>query len=194
MQVSTTAKAGAPGALLSADIDGGSILAVQAPGGNGAALYDMTLTGQATPYDRIFPPSEPPISTPGGTLVDPRLFALNNARLADQDVLLIHQAALEQWSFIGCGGCTATLSLATLHGPHRHFSALFGLAVADQHLGLGHLHLAVLSAAGKVVRTAKGFTRAGHGPQLLSISLDGGAKLQIAWDDVPLTVFALTVA
>ena len=114
--------------------------------------------------------------------------------MTTQDTLLIHQAALEQWS-LALGGCGCYRStLASCAGPHHLFSALYGLAVEDQHLGIGHLRFSVLDANGKVVRTVSGITRTGYGPQRLAISLYGGTKLQVAGVDAPLTVFALTAA
>lgn len=164
-------------------------------GGALGVLFDMTLTGHATLYDRVFPPSEPPVSTAGGTPLDPRAFAVTcNVAVTNQDILLIHQAALEQWA-LWLGGCgTATLNLATLHGSPGLFSLLYGMAVQDQHEGIAHVRLLVLDAQGKVLRTVTGVSRAGYGPRRLAISLAGGAKLQIAAVDATLYAYALTAA
>ncbi len=196
LKVTVSAKHGGPAATLDASIDGASLLEVQSVSGGGlGVLFDMTLTGHATLYDRVFPPSEPPLSTAGGTPVDPRGFALAcNVGVTTQDTLLIHQAALEQWSLSLTGCSTATLDVAKLPAPHRLFSVLYGLTVQDQHYGIGHLRLSVLDTTGKVLRTVLGVTRAGYGPRRLAISLAGGVKLQIAGVDAPLTVFALTTA
>ncbi len=196
VKVTVSAKFGGPSATLDASIDGASLLEVQSVSGGGQGeLFDMTLTGHATLYDRVFPPSEPPVSTTGGTPVDPRGFALACvAGVSTQDTLLIHQAALEQWS-LALGGCgSATIDIAKLPGPHHLFSVLYGFAVLDQHYGIGHLRLSVLDAKGKVQRTVAAVTRAGYGPRRLAISLAGGTRLQIAGVDTPLTVFALTSA
>lgn len=139
------------------------------PARGSSTTYNITLSGQATLYDRIFPPSEPPVSTPGDMPFDPRAFALaGNLLIAAQDTLLIHQAALEQWSPAGGGGGIATLDLSRLPGPHHLFSALYGLPLVDQHYGLGHLHLTVLDAAGRSIRTVKATTRAGYGLRRVS--------------------------
>lgn len=196
VRISVTARKGGPPATLDASIDNASILAVSIPtGGAQGVLYDMTLTGHATVYDYVFPPSEPPISAPGGVPIDPRGFTLAcNVQVAQTDTLLIHQAALEQWSLNlqGCG--LATLDLTALHGPHHLFSALYGLPAQAQYSGIAHLRVSVLDAKGKVLRTVMGVSRAGYGPRRLTISLVGGAKLQILGVDSQLTVFALTTA
>ena len=75
VKVTVSAKHGGPAATLDASIDGASLLEVQSVSGGGqGVLFDMTLTGHATLYDRVFPPSEPPVSTTGGMAVDPRGF------------------------------------------------------------------------------------------------------------------------
>ena len=96
-------------------------------GGAQGVLFEMSLTGHATLYDRVFPPSEP------------RAFVVTcNVAVTNQDILLIHQVALEQWA-LWLGGCgTATLNLATLLGSHSRFSLLYGMAVLDQHEGIAH--------------------------------------------------------
>jgi len=196
VQVRATAKQGAPPAILDANIAGASILEVRSvSGGAPGVLFDMTLTGHATLYDRVFPPTEAPVSTAGGTPLDPRAFTVTcNVAVTNQDILLIHQAALEQWA-LWLGGCgTATLNLATLHGSHGLISLLYGMAVQDQHEGIAHVRLLVLDAQGKVLRTVTGVSRAGYGPRRLAIGLAGGAKLQIAAVDATLYVYALTAA
>jgi hypothetical protein len=193
--VSATATQGQPGATLGASITGASIVRVTFTGNANGILYDMTLSGHATLYDRVFPPSEPPVSTAGGTVIDPRTMSVScNVGVATQDMALIHQVALEQWSLYlnGCGA--AILNVAALHGPHATFSALYGIALQDTSVLIAHVQLAVLDAAGKTVRQATFVARAGYGPRRAAISLAGGSRLQITGPDGRLVLYALTVS
>jgi hypothetical protein len=192
---SVTATRGQPGVAFKASIAGASIVRVTFTGGANGILYDMTLSGHATLYDRVFPPSEPPVSTAGGTAIDPRTMSVScNVGVTTQDMALIHQAALEQWSIYlnGCGA--ATLNIAALRGPHATFSARYGIALQDTSVLIAHVQFAVLNAAGKTVRQATFVARAGYGPQRAAISLAGGAKLQITDPDGRLVLFALTAS
>lgn len=182
---------GMPGVPLNAPITGGSIVKLEFAGP--VVVYNLQLSGQATFYDRVFPPSEPPVSTPGGTLVDPRAFAVTcNTAVSATDILLIHEAALEQWALDGqqCG--TATLDLRTLRQAHATFGARFGLAAADQHLKVGHVQVRLLVGNGTVLRTVILTAREGYGPQPFSISLAGAARLQLSWPDQRIIVFAMS--
>ncbi|HWE60921.1 MAG TPA: hypothetical protein VHB98_04350 [Chloroflexota bacterium] len=195
VQTHVTIRNGSPSIPISARIDGGSILEVREIGDVQAILYDMTLTGQATLYDRVFPPSEPPISTPGGMAIDPRAFAVScNAAVSNKDIVLIHQAALEQWALYGLGCGVATLNLTALHAPRHRFSALFGMALQDQENAIAHLTCSVLDAKGTVLRKLTVASREGYGPRYLAISLAGGAKLQVTWGDNAMVLFAMTAA
>ncbi len=191
-----TASRGEPGVVIGASITGASIVQITFTSNANGILYDLRLTGHATLYDRVFPPSEPPVSTTGGTAIDPRGFTVScNVGVATQDYELIHQVALEQWSLYvnGCGA--ATISIASLHGPHGTFSALYGIPLLDASVLIAHLQLAVLDAKGKTVRQATFVARAGYGPRRAAISLAGGLKLQITSpDNKQLVVFALTAA
>jgi hypothetical protein len=108
---------------------------------------------------------------------------------------LIHQVALEQWSLYlnGCG--SAILNLASLHGSHNVFSALYGISLQDQQRAIGHVQFIVQDAKGKTLRQATFVARAGYGPRRAAISLAGGARLVITGaDEAPLVLFALTIA
>jgi len=190
---------GQPGARIGASITGASIVRVTFTGNAYAVLYDMRLSGHATLYDRVFPASEPPVSTKGGTAIDLRAATVScNVHVTTQDIGLIHQVALEQWALYlnGCG--TAILNIASLHTPHKLFSASYGIALQDPTVLIGHLQLTVLDAQGKQVRQATFVTRAGYGPRRAAISLVGGASLRIAASyvppDGPLVVYALTAS
>jgi hypothetical protein len=190
--LSVTARQGQPGTAIGASITGASIVQITFTGSASGILYDMRLSGHATLYDRVFPPSEPPVSTTGGTVVDPRMASVTcNVAVTTQDFALIHQVALEQWSLYlnGCG--SATLNIASLPGPHKMFSALYGIALQDPTVLIAHLQLAVLDAKGKTIRQATFVARAGYGPRRAAISLAGGAKLQIT-PNGQLVAFALT--
>ena len=98
------ARIGMPGVVLNAPITGGGIVKLAFNGD--LVVYNLQLAGQATFYDRVFPPSEPPVSTPGGTVVNPLAFKVDcNTAVSTTDILLIHEAALEQWALDGerCG-------------------------------------------------------------------------------------------
>ncbi len=191
-----TASLGQPAVTIGAGIDGASIVQITFTSNANAILYDLRLTGHATLYDRVFPPSEPPVSTTGGTAVDPRIFKVScNVGVATQDFELIHEVALEQWSLYvnGCG--SATLNIASLHGRHGTFSALYGIALQDVSTLIAHLQLTVLNAKGKAVRQATFVARTGYGPRRAAISLAGGSTLQITSpDNKQLVVFALTTS
>ena len=193
---SVTAYLGQPGVSIGASITGASIVQLTFNSNGNGVLYDLQLTGHATLYDRVFPPSEPPVSATGGTAVDPHGFVVTcNVVVATQDFELIHEVALEQWSLYvnGCG--TATLNLASLHGPHGTFSAQYGVALQDVSTLIAHLQLSVLDAKGKTVRQASFVARTGYGPRRAAISLAGGSKLQITSPDgAKLVVFALTTS
>ncbi|HWE61899.1 MAG TPA: hypothetical protein VHB98_09315 [Chloroflexota bacterium] len=192
---SATAQLGQPAVTLSATIDNASIVQISFNGNASGDLYGFQLSGHATLYDRIFPPSEPPVSTMGGTAINPLLMSVScNVHPTTQDMELIHQVALEQWSlyFNGCGA--AVLNLASLPGPHRTFSALYGIALQDPRVLIAHIQFTVLDAKGGTVRKATFVARAGYGPRRAAISLAGGAKLQLTIIDQPLVLFALTTA
>ena len=108
---------------------------------------------------------------------------------------LIHQVALEQWSLYSQGCGTAFLTIASLHGPHATFSALYGIALQDQDVLLAHLQFTVLDAHGKAVRQSTFVARAGYGPRRAAISLVGGSQLVITGPDgKPFVVYALTTS
>jgi len=65
-----TANRGQPGEPIGASINGASIVQITFTGGANGILYGLQLTGHATLYDKVFPPSEPPVSTTGGTVID----------------------------------------------------------------------------------------------------------------------------
>ncbi len=135
------------------------------------------------------------MSATGGAAIDLRAVAVScNVHATTQDVALIHQAALEQWSiyFNGCG--SAILPITSLHGPHRQFSALYGIALQDPTVLIAHLQCVVLDARGKTVRRATFVARAGYGPRRAAISLAGGATLQITVPDGRLVLYALTAS
>ncbi len=140
--------------------------------------------------------SEPPVSTAGGTAIDPRQLTVScNVHPTTQDMTMIHQVALEQWSLYANGCGTAALNLATLHGPHKTFSALYGIALQDQAVLIAHLQLTVLGAQGKTVRQATFVARVGYGPRRAAISLAGGSRLVMTEsDNKPLVAYALTSA
>jgi hypothetical protein len=196
---SVTAKLGHAAVTIVAGIAGASIvqLTFSSKAGNARGiLYALQLAGHATLYDRVFPPSEPPVSTKGGAVIDPRSFTVScSLTVATQDFALIHQVALEQWSLYinGCG--SAILSIAALHGRHGTFSALYGIPLQSPSTLIAHLQLTVLDAKGKTVRQATFVARAGYGPRRAAISLVGGSKLQITSPDSQrLVVFALTAS
>lgn len=188
---SVQAGIGRPGVPLSAPITGGSIVKLEFAGP--LVVYHLQLSGQATFYDRVFPPSEPPISTPGGTVVNPRAFTVDcNAAVSKTDILLIHEAALEQWALDGQACGTAILNLQTLPRAHASFGGRFGLAAADQHLKIGHVRVQLLAGTGKVLRTVILTAREGYGPQPFSIGLAGAARLQLSWPDQRVILFAMS--
>jgi hypothetical protein len=190
-----TAHLGLPAVTLSASIDNASIVEISFSGPGRGDLYGFQLSGHATLYDRVFPPSEPPVSIPGGIAINPELMSVScNVMRTTADMELIHQVALEQWSlyFLGCG--SAILNLAALHGPHQTFSALYGIALQDQHYPIAHIQFTVLDAKGKIVRKAIFVARAGYGPRRAAISLAGGATLQLSITDGNIVLFALTTA
>jgi hypothetical protein len=107
---SVQARIGWPGVPLNAPITGGSIVKLEFSGD--LVVYNLWLSGQATFYDRVFPPSEPPVGTAGGTVVNPLAFKVDcNTAVSTADILLIHEAALEQWALDGYRCGTATLKL-----------------------------------------------------------------------------------
>jgi hypothetical protein len=193
--MSVTAHQGQPGAAIGASITGASIVQISFTGNAAGILYDMRLSGHGTLYDRVFPPSEPPVSTTGGTAIDPRTAKVScNVSVSATDLALIHQVALEQWSLYlnGCG--SAILNIASLHGPHKMFSALYGIAVQDPTVLIAHLQFTVLDAKGKTVRQATFVARAGYGPRRAAISVAGGSTLQITDPDGRLVIYALTTS
>ncbi len=194
--VSVTANQGQPGVPISASISGASIVQISFTGNANGVLYDMQLSGHATLYDRVFAPSEPPVSTVGGTAVDLRALTVScNVHPTTLDMSMIHQVALEQWSLYANGCGSATLNIVALRGPHQTFSALYGIALQDQTVLIAHLQLAVLGAQGKTVRQAMFVARAGYGPRRAAISLAGGSRLVMTEsDNKPLVVYALTSA
>jgi hypothetical protein len=190
-----TAQLGLPAVTLSGTINNASIVEISFTGGAAGVLFGFQLSGHATLYDRIFAPSEPPVSTSGGTAINPSLMSVTcNVHPTSTDLELIHQVALEQWSLDlnGCG--SATLNLASLHGPHRAFSALYGIPLQDSSTLIAHLQFTVLDARGRTVRKAMFVARAGYGPQRAAISLAGGAALQITIVDGQMVAFALTAS
>lgn len=190
---SVTARFGEPAVPFSVGIEGASILQIHTDSSATGILYGMALTGHAVLYDQIFAPSEPPVSTPGGTAIPATAFAVAcNTSVAAQDTLLIHEVALEGWSLAGAGCGTATLSAATVHG--RTFSARYGIPALEQRVAIAHLQVSVLDAAGKALRTEVVVGRAGYGPRRLAIDLSGGARLRITWLDNSMVLFALTTA
>jgi hypothetical protein len=191
-----TAQEGQSGTEISVSISGASIVQISFTGSGSGILYDMTLSGHATLYDQVFPPSEPPVSTTGGTAIDLRTLAVScTTVVSPNDLELIHQVALEQWSLYlqGCG--SASVNIAALHGPHATFSALYGIALQDQaKVLLAHFQLTVLDAKGKTLRQATFVARAGYGPRRAAISLAGSSKLVITVLDGYVVMFALTSA
>ena len=191
-QTTATAHAGQPGVPIDLSIDNASLLSFTFT--HDAAIYDLRLTGSAVLYDRIFPPSEPTVLVPSGVAIDPRSFSFAcNAAIATDDVLLVHEAALEQWTLSGtdCGSATLPLD-GTL--PRHTFTLRYGIPAADQKDAIAHLQLSVLVASGKVVRKANYTARSGYGPQQISISLAGGTRLQIDWLKGSLALFAMTAS
>lgn len=193
---SVTARQGSSAVPLNVPITGGSILKLELANTNSYTIvYDMHMTGRATLYDRVFPPSEPPVVIRGGVPVNPRAFALTcNADVTKQDVLLIHAAALEQWTLEGTGCGVATLDLTRATYPRHTFGGRFGLAASDQRYKVGHLTVAVLDGKGKVVRSRALTAREGYGPQPFTIGLSGGVRLQLTWADQSVKLFAMTLA
>ena len=191
-QTAATAHAGQPGVPIDLPIDHASLLSFTFT--HDAAIYDLRLIGSAVLYDRIFPPSEPTVLVPGGVAIDPRSLGVAcNAAIATDDVLLVHEAALEQWTLSGTDCGSATLPLGgTL--PRHTFTARYGIPAAAQQDAIAHLRLSVLDASGKVLRTATYTARSGYGPQQLSISVAGGSRLQIDWLKGSLALFAMTAS
>ncbi|MDB5076199.1 MAG: hypothetical protein JWO42_2378 [Chloroflexi bacterium] len=184
---------GMPGVPIDVSITGASIVKLEFSGV--PVLYDMRMTGHATLYDRVFPPSEPPVVIHGGVPVNPTAFTVGcNTHVSKQDFLMIHAAALEQWTLDGQGCGTAVLNLKGTHFPHHAFGGLFGLAAADQRYKLGHVQLEVLGANGKPLRTLVLVAREGYGPRRFLISLDGGSSLRMTWPDQIVKIFAMTLA
>lgn len=67
-------------------------------------LYDMRLAGAATVCSQVYPPVESPVLVPGGMAISANeLVRQYNSYMADADVLLIHEATLEQWALRGVG-------------------------------------------------------------------------------------------
>jgi hypothetical protein len=190
---SVTAHYGSPAVRFSTSIDNASIVQIHTDSQVLGRLFGMTLKGHAVVYDQIFPPTEPPVSTSGGTPLAGKSFTtICNASVPTQDTLLIHEAALESWTLVGKSCGVASLDLAKYHG--RTFSARYGLQAIDQDkVALAHVDIAVLDAGGKVLRDTTYVARAGYGPQRLAIDLNGGAKLQIKWADSTMVLFALTI-
>jgi hypothetical protein len=190
---STRATIGKPSMPLDAKITGGSIVKLEITGP--VVIYDLQLSGRATFYDRVFPPSEPPTSIKGGIALNPLAFSVDcNTSVSKLDILLLHAAALEQWALDGqrCG--TATLNVATLQGAHAVFGGRYGLSAADQRLKLGHVLVRVLGPSGKVLRAITLTAREGYGPAPFVISLAGAAKLVLSWPEQRVIVFAMTLA
>ena len=189
---STSARAelGRPGVSLNAPITRGSIVKLEFS--DPIVVYNLQLFGHATFYDRVFPPSQPPVSTPGGAVLNPRAFKVDcNTAVSRSDILLIHEAALEQWALDGqqCG--TATLDLRTLPHARATFGGRFGIAASDQHYKVGHVQVHVLGGAGKVLRTVILTAREGYGPQPFSIGLAGASSIKLTWPDQRIIVFAM---
>jgi hypothetical protein len=182
-----------PGVAFSVSISGASIIKIEFTGS--CIVYGMTMTGQATLYDRIFAPTEPVVAVHGGIAVNPRLFAVQcNAAVTTVDTLLIHAVALEQWALSGQGCGIATLDLPAAGYAHSVFAGRFGLAAADQVYKLAHVTIDVLVTGGKKVRSIQLTAREGYGPRPFSVSLQGGTRLQITWTDSPVKLYALTLA
>ena len=193
---SVTARFGQPAVSFSASIENASILQIHTDSNGSGILFGMTLIGHAVLYDRIFAPSEPPVSTKSGTPIPGAAFdATCNGSSAKEDTLLIHAVALEQWSLAGTSCGAASLDLAKIHG--HTFSALYGIPALDQtDAPISHLTLSVFGPAGssKPVRSRTFVARAGYGPQRLAMDLTGGTRLQISWVDNSMVLFALTAS
>ena len=196
VSMNVMAHQGQPGALIRASIRGASIVQISFTGNASGVLYDMQLSGHATLYDRVFPPSEPPVSTVGGVAIDPREMAVScNVHPTTLDMAMIHQAALEQWSLYSQDCGSAVLKIAALHGPHTTFSALYGIALQDQAVLTARLQFSVLNAQGKTLRHVSYVARSGYGPRRAEISLAGGSQLVITGTDAkPFVVFAMTLS
>lgn len=178
---------------LNAPITGASIVKLEITGP--VVIYDLQLTGHATFYDRVFPPSEPPTTLKGGVALNPLAFTVGcNTAVSKSDILLLHAAALEQWALDGQGCGTAILNLGSVKGPHATFGGRFALAAADQRLKIGHVVVSVLGGNGKVLRTMTLTAREGYGPATFGISLSGGAKLNLSWSDQRVILLALSLA
>ena len=158
-------------------------------------LYDVRLAGSATVYSQVYPPVESPVLVQGGKAISAYDLVRDcNSYIADTDMLLIHEAALEQWTLRGqeCGIATLKLGTGTL--PRHLFSARYGLPVANQADGIATLQVSALDTGGKVVRSQTLTARSGYGPQQFSIALAGAASLQIAWVKNRVAVFAMTLS
>ena len=189
-QTSARATIGTPAIALRAPITGASIVKLEFTGPS--VVYDLQLTGRATFYDRIFPPSEPPTSIKAGAPLNPLAFAVGcNTAVSRTDILLIHAAALEQWALDGqlCG--TASLNLRSITGPHAVFAGRYALPAAEYGSKDGRVQLRVLGSNGKVLRTITLIARDGYGPVPFQISLAGATRIELFWPDRRVILFAM---
>ncbi|HEY8285507.1 MAG TPA: hypothetical protein VIJ28_14075 [Chloroflexota bacterium] len=189
---STRATIGKPAITLNAPITGASIVKLEFYGP--VVLYDLQLTGRATFYDRVFPPSEPPTSGKTGIAVNPTAFTVScNTAISRADILLIHAAALEQWALDGQDCGTASLNLRTVKGPRAVFAGRYALPAAEQRFKVGHVLLRVLGPDGKTLRTMRLVAREGYGPVPFQISVAGAARLDLSWSDRRVILFAMSL-
>lgn len=190
------AAVGAPGVPITISVNGASVLSISF-GGDSAVLYDLRLSGTATIAQLFYPPTEPPVAVPGGTVVNPHDLSFScNASIAGSDVRLVGATTLEGWALSGTDCGQATLSLRSGKYPRHMFYARAGIAVGQPPDTVATLHVAVLGAGGKVVRAQDVVARYGFGTLPTRISLAGGAAVQITWTHVhnveSVVVYALT--
>jgi len=186
LQRSFSAPYGTPGVSIDVPLTSGgkhvSVISFVFAGGTTGVLYAMRLAGNATAYSLVSAPVNPPVVAPGGTAVSPYRFALDcNAYInKDDDTLLLHESALQDWaiSFSGCGA--ASLNLSGLPFAHSAFQARIGVEAGQAADTLVKVRFNVISSAGAIIRHVTVPVRYGYGPlNSPLINLRGGAKLQI---------------
>ncbi len=170
-------------ARLSVDVSKASVVSFAFEGTSGV-LYDMRLTGRKVIAQQLYAPSTPSVAVPGGVAVNPHDFAVHcNAEVITTDKRVVGATALEGWALSGNGCGEADLTLKGTPYPGHNFYARAGIPLNDPPSMVTVVTFNVLSASGKIVRSAKIDTRYGYGTQLVHLSLAGGATVQILWNN-----------
>ena len=172
---------GAAGTPISIDITHASTLSFAFTGPS-AVLYNVQITGRATVIDQVYPSTTPPVIFAGGNAVHPSAFHLDcNANITKDDRLLVHESTLETWALSGTECGSASLKLSGLHVPHAVFATRMGIEAGDPPTTIVKIELNVLDSHGASIRHSTWSLRYGYGPIDASITLKGGATVQILW-------------